>query len=98
MPTQIMLKTDDGNEVGMSTEDFAEYRQKIGKEPFEYKGETIVGYAENPYVNFGVEGDKSLSLTLISRTRTFMEMILWSVLMGVLFLQLSRLEVIHHLF
>jgi hypothetical protein len=26
----------------MSTEDFAEYRTEIGKEPFEYKGHTIV--------------------------------------------------------
>lgn len=58
MPTQIMLNTEEGYEVGMSTEDFAEYRQRIGKEPFDYKGETIVGYAENPYRNFGVEGDK----------------------------------------
>jgi hypothetical protein len=58
MPTQIMLKTEEGYEVGMSTEDFAEYRQKIGKEPFDYKGEIIVGYTDNPYKNFGVEGDK----------------------------------------
>ena len=58
MPTQIMLTTEEGYEVGMSTEDFAEYRQRIGKEPFEYKGEIIVGYAEDPYRNFGVSGDK----------------------------------------
>jgi hypothetical protein len=58
MPTQIMLTTEEGYEVGMSTEDFAEYRQKIGKEPFDYKGEIIVGYAEDPYRNFGVSGDK----------------------------------------
>ena len=58
MPTRIILKTDEGNEIGMSTEDFAEYRQRIGGEPFEYMGEIIVGYAENPYRNFGVEGDK----------------------------------------
>ena len=58
MPTQIILKTEEGFEVGMSTEDFADYREKIGKEPFEYEGETIVGYAENPYRNFTVEGDK----------------------------------------
>jgi len=58
MPTQIMLKTEEGYEVGMSTEDFAEYREKIGKEPFEYQGETITSYAENPYRNFTVEGDK----------------------------------------
>ena len=35
MPTQIMLQSEQGGEVGMSTEDFAEYRQKIGKEPFD---------------------------------------------------------------
>lgn len=58
MPTQIVLKSEDGYDVNMSTEDFAEYRHKIGKEPFEYNGETVVGYAENPYRNFGVEGDK----------------------------------------
>ena len=33
MPTKIMLKTDDGDEVGMSTDDFAEYRSEIGVEP-----------------------------------------------------------------
>ena len=58
MPTRIILKTDEGNEIGMSTEDFAEYRQKIGVEPFEYNNETVVGYSENPYRNFGVDGDK----------------------------------------
>lgn len=58
MPTQIILKSEEGYEVNMSTEDFAEYREKIGKEPFEYEGDTIIGYAENPYRNFGVEGDK----------------------------------------
>ena len=58
MPTQIMLQSEQGGEVGMSTEDFAEYRQKIGKEPFDYNGEMIVGYAEDPYRNFGIQGDK----------------------------------------
>lgn len=58
MPTQIVLKSEEGYDVNMSTEDFAEYRHKIGKEPFEYNGETVVGYSENPYRNFGVEGDK----------------------------------------
>jgi len=57
MPTQIIVQTEDGKEVGMSTEDFAEYRSMIDKEPFEYKGETIVGYADNPYRNFTTEGD-----------------------------------------
>jgi len=58
MPTEIMLITDDGYEVGMSTEDFAEYRHRIGVEDFEYKGKTVSGYAEDPYRNFSVSGDK----------------------------------------
>jgi len=53
MPTKIILKTDDGDEIGMSTEDFAEYRSKIGKGPFEYKGKTIVGFADNEAINNG---------------------------------------------
>jgi hypothetical protein len=57
MPTQIVVLTDKEEEVGMSTEDFAEHREDIGKKPFEYKGHTIVGYAPNPYRNFTVEGD-----------------------------------------
>ena len=57
MPTHIILLTDQDDEIGMSTEDFAEYRMEIGKEPFEYKGKMIVGYAENPYRNFGTMGD-----------------------------------------
>jgi hypothetical protein len=35
MPTKIILKDEDGDEVGMSTEDFATYREQIGKEPIE---------------------------------------------------------------
>jgi len=58
MPTKIILKTDDGDEVGMSTDDFAEYRSKIGKEDFEYNGDTIVGFGEDPFKNFRTEGDK----------------------------------------
>ena len=57
MPTKIMLLTYDDEEVGMSTSDFAEYRSKIGKDPFDYNGETIVGYAAEPYKNFAVYGD-----------------------------------------
>jgi|688.fasta_scaffold221497_2 hypothetical protein len=52
MPTKIYLKSDLGDVVGMSTEDFAEFRHLIGKEPFDYEGETIVGYDENPYRDF----------------------------------------------
>jgi hypothetical protein len=58
MPTKIILKDDEGNEVGMSTDDFAEHRHHIGKKPFDYKGQTIVGFAENPFRNFRTEGDK----------------------------------------
>jgi len=57
MPTKIVVQTEDGKEVGMSTEDFANYRGMIGQEPFEYNGEMIVGYAEDPYRNFTVKGD-----------------------------------------
>ena len=48
MPTQIILKDEDGDEIGMSTEDFAEFRDIIGKEPFEFDGHTIVGFSEDP--------------------------------------------------
>jgi hypothetical protein len=58
MPTKIILKNDDGEEVGMSTEDFAHYRSMIGKEDFKYEGNIIVGFGENAFRNFGVEGDK----------------------------------------
>jgi hypothetical protein len=42
----------------MSTEDFAEYRSEIGKEPFEYEGHTIVGYDDEAFRDFKVPGDK----------------------------------------
>ena len=58
MPTKIILKDDNGNEVGMSTDDFAEHRHHIGKKPFDYKGRTIIGFSENPFRNFRTEGDK----------------------------------------
>jgi len=58
MPTKIILKDSDGDEVGMSTDDFAKYRHDIGKEDFDYNGHTIVGFAENPFRNFGTLGDK----------------------------------------
>lgn len=58
MPTEIMLKNDEGDEVGMSTEDFAKYRSMVGKENFEYKGNTIVGFSDNPFRFFRTEGDK----------------------------------------
>ena len=58
MPTEIVVTNDKGDEIGMSTEDFAEYRVQIGKEPFNYKGETIVGYAPDAFRNFTTKGDK----------------------------------------
>jgi hypothetical protein len=58
MPTKIYLKDDKGKSVGMSTEDFAEYRTDIGKEPFKYEGHTIVSFDEEPFRDFGVLGDK----------------------------------------
>jgi len=58
MPTKIILKDENGNEVPMSTEDFSTYRTKIGVKPFEYKGHTIVGFDKNAFKNFRVEGDK----------------------------------------
>ena len=58
MPTKIYLKDEDGESVGMSTEDFAEYRSEIGKEPFDYEGHTIVGFDDDAFRDFKVTGDK----------------------------------------
>ena len=58
MPTKIYLKDENGNSVGMSTEDFAEYRAEVGKEPFEYEGHTIVGFDDDAFRDFRVTGDK----------------------------------------
>lgn len=52
MPTKIYLKNDRGGVVGMSTEEFAEYRHLIGKEPFDYDGETIVGFDDDAFRDF----------------------------------------------
>jgi hypothetical protein len=57
MPTQIYLLDDDGEEVGMGTEDFAEHRTEIGKKPFDYKGFTIVNFASDPFRDFRTNGD-----------------------------------------
>ena len=43
MPTQIMVQTIDGDEIGMSTSDFALNRSKIGNVEFKYKGRIVVG-------------------------------------------------------
>ena len=59
MPTKIYLKDDKGKSVGMSTEDFAEYRTEIGKEEFNYDGHTIVGFDDEPFRDFRVTGDRN---------------------------------------
>lgn len=58
MPTKIRLKSKDGDLVEMSTEDFATYRSRIGKEDFDYEGETVVGFYDDPFRNFTEKGDK----------------------------------------
>jgi len=58
MPTKIYLQDKDGKSVGMSTEDFAEYRTEIGDKPFNYEGKTIIGFDNEPFRDFGVLGDK----------------------------------------
>jgi len=60
MPTEIILLDNEGNEVGMSTGDFAEYRSLVGKEEFDYNGKTIVSFAETPFRNFRDEVDKEI--------------------------------------
>ena len=58
MSTKIYLKDNNNKSVGMSTEDFAEYRTLIGNEDFNYEGNTIVGFDEDPFRDFRVTGDK----------------------------------------
>jgi hypothetical protein len=58
MPTKIIVKDEDGKEIGMSTDDFADHRHNIGKKDFNYNGHNIVGFADNPFRNFRTEGDK----------------------------------------
>ena len=58
MPTKIILQDTEGKEVPMSTEDYATYRNKIGKENFEYNGVIVSNYAADPFRFFGVDGDR----------------------------------------
>lgn len=62
MPTSIIVLSENDEEVPMSTEDFADHRHQIGKEPFNYKGTTVVDFAPDPFRNFGVKGDKRFVL------------------------------------
>lgn len=66
MPTQIMVLDDKNNEIGISTEDFAHYRHLLGNEPFVYNGKNVVGYAEKPFRNFRVDGDKQFLVDVLS--------------------------------
>lgn len=52
MPTEIIVLDDSGEEVGMSTQDFAEYRSMIGVEKFEYQGKNIVSFAQDAFRYF----------------------------------------------
>jgi hypothetical protein len=62
MPTKIMVLTDNDEEVGMSTEDFAEHRLQIGQEPFNYKNTKVVGFADEPFRFFKEKGDKRFAV------------------------------------
>lgn len=69
MPTSIIVVDEDENEVQMSTEDFAEYREKIGYSPFNYKGKKIVGYSIGAFRNFKEAGNKKFIIdSMIAKT------------------------------
>ena len=66
MPTKILVKDSEGNEIGISTEEFAHTREYINKaseeHPYEYNGYNLVGYATNPFRNFRTEGDEQFKI------------------------------------
>jgi hypothetical protein len=71
MPTEIIVESDKGEEIGISTQDFAKYRSIIGKENFNYNGHTIIGFPTNndgsinydsAFKNFRDFGDKNIFL------------------------------------
>lgn len=66
MPTKIMVLDGEGNEVGMSTDDFAEHRTDIGVKPFVYNGKKIVSFANNPFRFFRQEGEKQFLIDIMS--------------------------------
>ena len=69
MPTEIMVKTFGDQEIGMGTADFAEYRSQIGKNDFDYKGHTVTGFADEPFINFGPAGNEQfVKDTLVAST------------------------------
>ena len=64
MPTKIIVMSANEQEVPMSTEEFAEHRHQIGKEEFNFKGTTIVGYSPQPY-KFFTDNPKSNSRFIV---------------------------------
>lgn len=68
MPTKIILLDDEGNEVGMSTYDFGQYREMIGKVNFEYENKTIVGFAKDSFRFFRKENDNLFLENILSAT------------------------------
>lgn len=59
MPTKILVQNEEGDTIEMTTHDFEIYKSQIGKEPFDYKGETIVGPDKNFLVNFSEKNDSN---------------------------------------
>jgi hypothetical protein len=68
MPTKIILLDKSGQEVGMGSEDFAEFRGMIGKEEFDYEGHIIKDYAPNAFRYFRPEADKTFIKDAIKAT------------------------------
>lgn len=60
MPTEIFLLNDKGEEVGMSTRDFAKYRFLIGVEDFDYNQNIIVGFANDSFRYFRDQVDPNI--------------------------------------
>jgi hypothetical protein len=60
MPTEIFLLNDKGEEVGMSTRDFAKYRSLIGVEDFDYNQNIIVGFANDSFRYFRDQVDPNI--------------------------------------
>jgi len=60
MPTEIFLLNDKGEEVGMSTQDFAKYRSLIGIEDFDYNQNIIVGFANDSFRYFRDQLDPNI--------------------------------------
>ena len=58
MPTKIIVLDKAGKEVGMSSEDFAAHRAKIGQEEFDYEGHVIKDYAPNAFRYFRPQADR----------------------------------------